>query len=198
VSSIARGSKRCVPGSILALVLAACGYRPLYGGERGDERYCVVGVSPLVADASVVTEVEAGVRAGLARGGGLRAGGGYPRIVVEVLRIDAASEGIAAVPGGSRGTTVGGLPIAPGGPPSPLARGTRIGVLARAWLERAPGGPKERESGDLRAVDIMGAETDARLEALRLDDASRAAARRLGERLARRVLGEPDAPDDGM
>jgi hypothetical protein len=36
----------------------------------------------------------------------------------------------------------------------------------------------------------MQAEPDARLEALRLDDATRASARRLGERLARRVLGE--------
>jgi hypothetical protein len=103
--------------------------------------------------------------------------------VVEVLRVDAASEGIHAV---------GPAPA------TPLARGTRVGVLARAWVERASGGPKERDTGDLRAVDVMQAEPDPRLEALRLDDASRASARRLGERLARRVLGEPDAPDDGM
>jgi len=171
---------------VLALALvASCGYRPLYGGERGDERFCVVGVSPLVADSAVVAEVEAGVRSGLAMGGGLRAGAGYPRVVVEVLRVDAASEGIRAVP-------------VPGAPSSPLARGTRVGVLARAWLERVPGGPEERDTGDLRAADVMQVEPDARLEALRLDDASRASARRLGERLARRVLGEPDAPDDGM
>jgi hypothetical protein len=73
-----------------------------------------------------------------------------------------------------------------------------VGVLARAWVERAAGSGHERDTGDLRSVDVMAAEADARLEALRLDDASRAAARRLGERLARRVLGEPDAPDDGM
>jgi hypothetical protein len=73
-----------------------------------------------------------------------------------------------------------------------------VGIVARAWLERTAGAPKERETGDLRAVDVMQVESDARLETLRMDDASRAAARRLGERLARRVLGEPDAPDDGM
>ncbi len=180
-----QGAKAAKLFGILAAVttLVACGYRPLYGGERGDDRFCVVGVSPLIADSAVVSEVEAGVRAGLARGGGLRSGAGYPRVVVEVLRVDAASEGIKAVPGT---------------PTSPLARGTRVGVLARAWVERAPGGPKERDTGDLRAVDVMQAEPDARLEALRLDDATRASARRLGERLARRVLGEPDAPDDGM
>jgi hypothetical protein len=184
---------------IAALTLVgACGYRPLYGGAQGEERYAVTGISPLVADASVVAEVEAGIRAGLARAALLRAGGGYPRVVVEVLRIDTQSEGIAAVPGGVRPPEVGGIVVPRTGPLAPLARATRIGVVARAWLERTEGGPKERQTGDLRTVDVMQVESDARLEAWRLDDASRAAARRLGERLARRVLGEPEAPDDGM
>jgi hypothetical protein len=191
---------------VIAVTVAGCGYHPLYGAAslpnaaqgQGEERFAVTGISPLVADASVVAEVEAGVRAGLARAALLRSGGGYPRVVVEVLRLDTQSEGIAAVPGGVRADEIAGVPAGGAGPLLPLARGTRIGILARAWLERAAGGPKERETGDLRAVDVMQVEGDARLEALRMDDASRAAARRLGERLARRVLGEPDAPDDGM
>jgi hypothetical protein len=184
--------------------LPSCGYRPLYAGDCVEEPLAVVGIAPLVADTSIVAEVEAGVRAGLARAGQLGKGGGYPRVVVEVLRIDAASEGIAAVPGGIRPPPVPtpgqgtGQPVPSSGPSSPLARGTRVGVLARAWVERTPGGAKERQTGDLRAVDLMQAESDATLEALRWDDTSRAAARRLGGRLARRVLGEPDAPDDGM
>jgi hypothetical protein len=184
--------------AIAVTVATACGYRPLYAGEQGEERFAVTGITPLAADASVVAEVEAGVRAGLARAALLRGGGGYPRVVVEVLRIDTQSEGIAAVPGGVRPPEVGGVPIEGAGPLRPLARGTRVGVVARAWLERTEGGPKERQTGDLRTVDVIQVEADARLEALRFDDASRAAARRLGERLARRVLGEPEAPDDGM
>jgi len=182
----------------MPLGLGACGYRPLHAGDAGDDRYCVVGAAPMVADGGVVAEVQAGLRAGLAHRGALRAGGGYPRVVVEVLRVDATSEGIAALPGGTPGTTVGGLPLASGGSPAPLARGTRVGVVARAWVERTPGGSRERESGDVRTADVMQVETDARLEALRLDDATRSAARRLGQRLARRVLGEPEAVDDGM
>jgi hypothetical protein len=182
---------------VVAFALLACGYRPLYA-DRGDERFAVVGTTPLVADTSVVAEVHAGLRAGLARGGALRGGNDYPRVVVDVLRLDAASEGVSAVAGGIRPPSAGGLPIAPSGPLAPLARGTRVGVVARAWVERAPGGAHERETGDMRVVDVMQAEGDARLEGLRFDDTSRAAARRLGERLARRVLGEPDAPDDGM
>ena len=185
---------------VLSAVLAvsACGYRPLYGGERGDDRFSVVGASPLVADAGVVAEVEAGLRAGLARAGALRAGAGYPRVVVEVLRIDVVSEGVLAMPGGTPGVSVGGLPLSARAPLQPLARGTRVGVLARAWIERADGASRERDTGDSRTADVMQVETDARLEALRLDDASRAAARRLGERLARQLLGEPNAADDGM
>jgi len=183
---------------LAGLLVGSCGYRPLYGGAQGDERLSVAGITPLIADASVVAEVEAGVRAGLARAALLRGGGGYPRVVVEVLRLDTQSEGIAAVPGGVRPPEGGAVPLAAAEPLRPLARGTRVGVVARAWLERSEGGPKERQTGDLRAVDVMQVESDARLEALRLDDTSRAAARRLGERLARRVLGEPEAPDEGM
>jgi len=200
-----RGSRFAVAVAV-AVAVAGCGYRPLYGaasapsGAQGqtEEQFSVTGISPLVADASVVAEVEAGVRAGLARAALLRGGGGYPRVVVEVLRFDTQSEGIAAVPGGVRTDETGGVPVGAAGPLLPLARGTRVGIVARAWLERTAGAPKERETGDLRAVDVMQVESDARLETLRMDDASRAAARRLGERLARRVLGEPDAPDDGM
>jgi hypothetical protein len=177
-----------------------CGYRPLYAAEpaQGSARLCVVGASPLVADAAVVAEVEAGVRLGLARAGVLRAGGGYPRVVVEVLRLDETSEGIAAVPGGALGPAAGGLPLSPGGPLAPLARATAVGVLARAWIEQSPEAPRERETGDMRTADVQRAEADPRLEALRQDDAVRAAARRLGERLARRILGEPETGDEGM
>src|SRR4029077_18647847 len=112
--------------ALAGTLLAACGYRPLYGGAQGEEGFSVAGISPLAADASVVAEVEAGVRAGLARAALLRGGGGYPRVVVEVLRIDAQSEGIAAVPGGARPPEVGGVPVAGAGPLQPLARGTRV------------------------------------------------------------------------
>jgi hypothetical protein len=50
----------------------------------------------------------------------------------------------------------------------------------------------------MRATDVVAVEGDPRVEALRRDDAWGASARRLGERLARRVLGEPDAPDEAL
>ena len=107
--------------------------------RQAEERFAVVGVSPLVADASVVAEVEAGVRSGLAGEGRCASGSGYPRVVVEVLRIDAASEGIRPCRAARAARRSEACPCA-GGPLAPLARGTRVGVLARAWVERAPGG----------------------------------------------------------
>jgi hypothetical protein len=180
--------------------VSGCGYHPLYGPGSPAEgaRFCVVGVSPLVADTAAVAEVEAGLRRELARAGALRSGGGYPRVVVEVLRMDEMSEGIAAVPGGRRGTEIAGAPLESASPPAPLARGTRVGVLARAWIEPSAGAARERETGDMRTTEVRGAESDPRLEALRQDDAARAAARRLGARLARRILGEPETSDEGM
>ncbi len=162
----------------LAAALGGCGYRPLYGAS---ERLAVVSAAPLVVDAALVTEVEAGVRAELARAGALRSGRGYPRVVVELLRADTASEGIAAQPGAV-----------------PLARGTRTGLVARAWLERGPSEPRERDTGDVRVTEVIEAARDARLEALRSDDAGLAAARRLGGRLARTILGQPQAPDEAL
>jgi hypothetical protein len=112
--------------------------------------------------------------------------------------MDEMSEGIAAVPGAARGTEIAGTPVRPPLPLAPLARGTRVGVLARAWVEPSAGAARERETGDMRTTDVRRAESDPRLEALHQDDAARAAARRLGARLARRILGEPETSDEGM
>jgi hypothetical protein len=168
-----------VKRALLALLFVGCGYRPLYGGAP-EERFAVVGTSPLVADAAVVADLEAGVRSGLAEAGALGAGREPPRVVVELVRIDERSEGIRLSPDGTY----------------PLARGARIGVSARAWLEREPGGARERDTGDIRVFEVMAAEKDVRLDALRRADALRAASRRLGMRLAARILGRPTAPDE--
>ena len=44
----------------------------------------------------------------------------------------------------------------------PLARGTRVGAVARAWIERTAEGVKERDTGDLRALEVIAVESDAR------------------------------------
>jgi hypothetical protein len=191
-------SRRVARGLWWSVALTACGYRPMYGSSQTPS-LVVVGSPATVADVALLVEVESGMRTGLARAGALRdALRAYPRVVVEVLRVDRASEGVVALPGGRRETRVGGLPLAPSLPHSPLARATRVGVVAHAWIEREPGAARERDTGDVRTSETIALEPVAAVEVLRYDDAVRAASRRLGERLARIVLGYPDAADDAM
>jgi hypothetical protein len=178
----------------LALALAAasaagCGYHAVYG-DRPSFRLHVKLVRTLVPDVVASDEVAAGVREELARSGVLEGGEGYPRVEIEVLRADEASEGIAAASGPA---------------PRPVARSLDVGISARAWIVRAPDAAPESDTGDLRAEDTIavdetgqtGLHPDPRASALHYADALRAAARRLGRRLAYKVTGEPAASDDG-
>jgi len=167
----------------VSFLAAGCGYRAVYGGVVPEHLHVKV-VRTLVADVVASEEVASGVREELARQGALSAGDGYPRVEIEVLRADEASEGIAA---GANG---------------PLARATDVGISARAWLVRFAGDPIESDTGDLRAqeviaVDVTEGALDPRASGFHHADALRAAARRLGHKLAQRVLGLPAAGEDG-
>jgi hypothetical protein len=179
------------PAALLALVglcapcTSACGYHAVYG-DRPQMRLHVKLVRTLVPDVVASDEVAAGMREELARSGALEGGDGYPRVEIEVLRADEASEGIAA----------GGAPAS-----RPVARATDVGISARAWIVMAPGAAPESDTGDLRvedtvAVDESASGPDPRASGFHEADALRAAARRLGRRLAYKVTGEPAASDD--
>ncbi len=177
---------------LLALALAACGYHPLYGGEAPTRLHVALARS-LVADAVATDEVLSGVREALAKEGALAAGDGYPRIEVEVLRSDEASEGIAA-PSLALGSAAGG---------GARARATEVGLVARAYVVLGPGAAEERDTGDVRAMDLVASDVsmgvpDPKADAMHHSDALRLVARRLGERLALRVLGNPTASDEGI
>jgi hypothetical protein len=172
--------------TVLALALAAtacgCGYRAVHGGAPRslDERCEVALARSGVPDAVVADEVLVGLREELARHGAL---GGAARCRVELLRVDEASEGIGvARPAGAPGATL-----------VPSSRATRVGVLARAdW---ALGESVTRDTADVRAFETVAVASDARAAAFQHTDALRAAARRVGQRLGRRLLGLP-APSD--
>jgi hypothetical protein len=100
-------------------------------------------------------------------------------MVVEVLRVDELASGIAAT--------------ATDGEALPLARGSRIAVAGRAWVVQSPGGDPIRDTGDVRRVEPIASGGDAVRDAVSHDQAVHSAARRLGEGLAQRVLGEPIA-----
>jgi hypothetical protein len=181
------------------LFLLSCGYRPVYAPDA--PRLHVKLVRTLVPDAVASAEVAVGVREELARAGMLEAGDGWPRVEVEVLRADEASEGIAA------------------GASGPVARGLDVALVARAWIAASPGAEPESDTGDMRAEETIAVDTGKATvlpspgapppgggvlpgapapaaSTFHYADALRAAARRLGHELTRRVLGLPAATDD--
>lgn len=166
----------------LALASPSCGYVPLRSGAV-DEHLHVVLAESKIPDASATDEVLAGVREELARAGTLASGSGFPRCEIEVLREDEASEGITATPDAT-GRLV------------PGSRATRVGLVARAWVLRAPGAERERDTGDVRAFETVSVALDARASSFRHSDALRAAGRRVGHRLGSRILGLPSGVDE--
>lgn len=165
------------------LGVAGCGYRPVHTShDAAKERFAVVLASSNVADAVASDEVLAGARDELSRSGALASGDAYPRCEIEVLRADEASEGIAAAANGD-GVLV------------PNARATSIGIVARAWIVRAKDGQRERDTGDVRAMETVSVAPDARAATFRHVDAMRAASRRVGRRVGARILGLPTASD---
>ena len=166
---------------LLLLAVMSCGYVPLHGGAASEHLHVVLSESK-VPDAVAADEVLAGVREELARVGSLASGDGFPRCEVEILRADEASEGIAATPG-------------PDGRLAPQSRATRVGLVARAWVLRGPGAERERDTGDVRVFETVAVAPDARAATFLHSDALRAAGRRVGKRLASRIMGLP-APTD--
>lgn len=156
------------------LFLVGCGYHAVYGHES--EKLHVHLERAPVADAAAADEVVSGAREALAREGALAGGEGYPRLCIEVLRIDETSEAIVADNG------------------SPRASATRHAVVARAWVETAPGS-YERDTGDVRGEDMNRTNDTAVQDALASLDQTRAVARRLGRRLALRAIGHPTSSD---
>jgi len=166
----------------VAALTSSCGYRSVASSASG-EKLAVVLVSSKVPDAVASDEVLAGVRDELARAGALRSGEAYPRCEIEVLREDEASEGIAATPN-------------PEGRLIPESRATRVGIVVRAWVVRAKDAPPERDTGDIRALDVVATAGDAKTATFRHTDALRAAGRRAGRRIGARLLGLPSASEE--
>jgi hypothetical protein len=162
----------------------SCGYRAVYGGESPVKLHVKV-VRALVPDAVASDEVANGVREELALEGALEPGEGWPCAEIEVLRADEASEGIAVAGGG------------------PLARGMDVGLVGRAWVAPSADASHQRDTGDMRAagiatIDESAGAPDPRQTGFHHADALRAAGRRLGHKLARRLLGHPVTTEDAI
>jgi len=159
-----------------AACLSGCGYHAVYGSSEGP-RYEVVAGRVMTSSFEVVQQATAGVRSELGPAGAL--GTGYPRVVVEIVRIDERSIGARAA-----------------GNPTPLARGTEIVVVGRAHILERPEGPPTRATGDISRAAQFAAGTTSSADAAARSRAVRDAARSLGKALGRAVLGLPE-PAEG-
>ncbi|GMV17739.1 MAG: hypothetical protein AMXMBFR56_59630 [Polyangiaceae bacterium] len=162
----------------LALTLGtagACGYQPVHGGQAPADRLSVVAAPALVPDAEAQQAALAGARSELGREGVLGSPTGYPRLVVELVRVDAEAVGIAELDG------------------RPIGRGAKVSVVARGWVEDAAGAPPSRVTGDVRRA-LTSPEGDGAISAAALRrDAARRAGEAAGRAVARHVLGIPTA-----
>lgn len=162
-------------GSLLACA-SGCGYAPVYG-TAAETRYEVVTGHVGTASFEVSQDAAAGVRSELAPAGAL--GHGFPHVVVEVLRVDERSIGVRSLDGAA-----------------PLARGSEIAVVGRAYvLEREDARPS-RDTGDMSRTAQFAAGTTPAADAASRSRAVRDAARSLGKALGRALLGLPE-PLDG-
>lgn len=167
-------------GTVLfwAAFVSACGYEPVYGGERPATRLTVHAAPASTPHAEVVAAVVTGTRRSLSAAGVLKPGESYPRVFVEVVRVDEQAAGMAAV------EREGDL--------RPSARASTVAVVARAWVEEAQYGPHERDTGDVRRSATFAAGDTAAADELGYEEALRSAGHAVGQALGRRILGEPE------
>lgn len=161
------------------LLLTSCGYRPVHAVRDPLGPFSVVAGPVHAPEAALAAALAEGARAELARAGELGDWGAPAAVEVELLRVDETSEGIALA-----------------GPELPLARGVRVTAVGRARVRRAGSASAERDTGDVRASEAVTRGSGPAPALVLHDEAGRAAARRLGEILVRRLLGfaEPGEP----
>ena len=167
---------------LATLVLPACGYRPIAGYERsgaeGPRLHVVFG--PRTVPAARAHDALVGaVSSRLAEARELAGGTGYPRLEVELVRIDETAEGLA-----SAGDV-------------PLSRGLRITVVGRARVLRGPNEAAAFDTGDVSAHVTLSSSGPAPQALVLREEATMGAARLLGRRLAERALGLPSPSDEG-
>ena len=156
-----------------------CGYEPVYSTERPEVRLSVQAAPYGAPHVEAVAATGSGVRRSLSVAGVLEPGDGYPRVVVEVVRVDERAAGMIAEESAD-------------GVDRPSGRAASLGVVGRAWVEEVERGPHTRDTGDVRRTATYAVGATGVAEQPRYEIALRSAAHALGQALGRRILGEPE------
>jgi hypothetical protein len=166
---------------LLVTVAGGCGYQPAYGGTRPEGRLSVLAAPSRAPEGGALAALLSGLRDELSKAGVLGPGTGYPRVVVELVRVDERGAG----------------PSQLGNTAWAVARGSIVGVTARAWIEESPS-QVTRDSGDVRRTVTFGTQSGALDALLTREAALTEAGRATGAALGRRVLGEVEVTQEPM
>ncbi|MBI5533704.1 MAG: hypothetical protein HY898_13370 [Deltaproteobacteria bacterium] len=153
----------------IVLVVASCGYTPVVVDRPPSQRFCIVESPAAAADAAASAALEAGVRTVLSRAGALGSCEQARRVRVALQGISSATEGILSIDG------------------RPQARGLRVVATASAQVadDQAP--------WEIEGEVVIGTSSDRSTEAQVQADGRALAARRAGERIGHRLLGQSAA-----
>ncbi len=167
----------CWALGLWATLAFGCGYRSVF--PRTDERAFAVQIGQNLIPEPLVAETAAhAARAELAAAGALAEGSTYPRLVVDVLRVDELSRGVY-----KQGD-------------QPRAGGMSIAVVVRGRIFEAQGQEPSADSGDVRRAAQLAGDAEPRADSTARDDALREAAERAGIAVAKIALGRPEPEDE--
>jgi hypothetical protein len=157
--------------------LPGCDYRSVYG-QPASERLSVRVGQVLIAEPVAVQAAASGVRSELAAAGLLDNSAEFPRLILDVVRVDEVSRGIHVLAG------------------QPRAAGISVAVTVRGRVFPAENQEPSLDTGDVRRSVQVSGDADPRADSAAYDAALRAAAERAGGAVARFILGIPEPNDE--
>ena len=159
------------------MLLCGCGYHPVFSQASSAPLSVQVG-QVMIPEPLAVQAAASGVRAELAAAGLLANGSQFPRLVLDVLRVDELSRGIYVQAG------------------QPRAAGMSIALTVRGRVFQAENQEARLDTGDLRRSVQLTGDSDPRVDSAAYDVALRSAAEHAGRAVARIALGIPEPNDD--
>jgi hypothetical protein len=159
---------------LLAIAVNSCGYTAVHSAALASPALAVTIVDAHTS-ASAAAAIALGIKEALAQERLLRDGEGYPRVEIVALRVDRIAGALQASAG------------------RPTARAITTVVTGRAVIA-IDENTSQQSTGDVQAS-VIRAASGIDVENLLDLDATRAAGRRLGLILGRKLLGEP-APSE--
>jgi len=159
------------------VLLTSCGYHSVYGQSTSEPLSVQVG-QVLIPEPLAAQAAASGVRSELAAAGVLANGGQFPKLVLDVLRVDELSRGIHVQAG------------------QPHAAGMSVALTVRGRVFQAENQEPRFDSGDVRRSVQLTGDSDPRADSAAYDAALRSAAERAGHAVARMALGIPEPNDE--